>query len=415
MKLITKYNRVNILATIVVLAAGSVCYYFIIRYTLIKQLDNALKVEEAEIKDFVHLHDRLPEATNYKDQHISFALTNRPEKRRFVNITQYDPRDGDHDPYRQLIFPLSVGGQLYMASVTKSEVETQYLVALIVLITVAVIVLLLLSLFLTNRLFLRRTWKPFYDTLHSIRQFNLSGKQSLRPQITDVDEFRDLDQAVDSMTHKIISDYESLKNFADNASHEMQTPLAIINSKLDLLIQSPNLDESQVKQVQAIYDGVGRLTKLNQSLLLLSKIENNQFAQVRAVSLRDILEEKLQQMEDLIQARHLRLEHDLGTATIEANEYLADILVNNLLNNAIRHNVTGGVLQIRLQAHELEISNSGPPTSLDPQEIFERFHKGDESEGTGLGLAIVKQICDLYHFSVGYHFADGVHFFWVRF
>ncbi len=415
MKLISKYNRVNILATIIVLAAGSVCYYFIIRYTLIKQLDNALKVEEAEIRDFVSLHDRLPEATNYKDQHISFEVATAPVNRRFFNISVFDPRDGDHDPYRQLLFPLSVNGQLYTASVTKSEAETQYLVALIVLITVAVIILLLLSLFLTNRLFLRRTWKPFYDTLYSMRQFNLSGKQPLGRQNTDVDEFRDLDQAVDSMTQKIMRDYESLKNFADNASHEMQTPLAIINSKLDLLIQGPNLDESQVRQLQAIYDGVGRLTKLNQSLLLLSKIENNQFAQISQIDVRTMIEKKLQQMEDLIMARSLQLALDLGRAIIEANEYLADILINNLLNNAIRHNRFAGSLRIKLQAHELEISNEGQPHALDSLEIFERFNKGNASEGTGLGLAIVKQICDLYHFSVGYHFENGIHFFRVCF
>jgi signal transduction histidine kinase len=414
-KLISKYNRVNILATIAVMLAGSICYYFIIRYALIHQLDNALKVEEAEILDFVKTHDRLPEATNYKDQHISFTQTNQFVRRRFSNIIRVDPGDHDKGPYRQLVFPVLVGGQLFIATVTKSEAETEFLVGLIVLITVAVIGLLLLILFGASRLLFRKTWKSFYDTLQSIRQFNLSSKEYSGSGPSNIDEFRDLDAAVRVMTGKIVKDYETLKTFADNASHEMHTPLAVINSKLDLLIQGQNLDETQVKQLQDMYDGVRRLTKLNQSLLLLSKIENNQFAVIKPVGIKDLIEEKLLQLEDLIRAKQLDVQTDMQAAEIPLNEYLVEILLNNLLSNAIRHNEPKGIIRVGLRRHRLEISNTGPLLEFEASEIFERFRKGDRSEGNGLGLAIVKQICDTHAFRISYNHLGGLHHFIIDF
>src|SRR5882762_3059252 len=136
MKLLTAYNRVNIVATVLVLLAGSICYYFIVRYTLIRQLDNSLKVEEAEILDYIHSNNRLPGATNYKDQHISFTAGNEPVKRKFRNIGLHDQAEHEYDRYRQLIFPVQVNGQHYAASVLKSEEETEHLVWLIVLLTI---------------------------------------------------------------------------------------------------------------------------------------------------------------------------------------------------------------------------------------------------------------------------------------
>jgi signal transduction histidine kinase len=413
MKLLTAYNRINILTIVLVLLAGSICYYFILRYTLIRQLDNALKVEEAEIIDYIHANNRLPVATNYKDQHIRFTSTAKPVKREFRNIRGKSPEKGR---YRELLFPLQVSGQNYEASVTKSEEETEQLVGLIVLITIAVIILLLLLLFLVNRFILGKIWKPFYETLQAIKGFNLTSKQyPIKNQGTHIDEFRGLNEAVNGMTGKIIKDYETLKNFADNASHEMQTPLAVINSKLDLLIQEPDLGDKQVTQLQAMYDAVARLTKLNQSLLLLTKIENNRFERSDSLRLDVLIREKLLQLEDLISARHLRVNTSLEPVNVRLNDYLADILLNNLLSNAIRHNVDDGRINIRLRDRELLISNTGPSLTFNATGIFDRFTKGDYSEGTGLGLAIVKQICELYHFGIFYSFHNDIHSFTIYF
>ncbi|HWK05269.1 MAG TPA: HAMP domain-containing sensor histidine kinase [Puia sp.] len=419
MKLFTRYSRVNIIASILALLLGSIGYYFVIRSVLLHQLDDTLKVEEAEILNFVKTRDRLPEPSNYRDQKISFMPVLAPVPRQFINASLPDQHEHHHHYedrlYRELLFPIKADGQLYTASVAMSQEETEDLLEWIMLVTAAMILLLLGTLFLANRLLLRRIWQPFYDTLEAIRRFNLSSHKPLPARDTGIEEFKNLDSAVAQMTGKILKDYEMLKNFADNASHEMQTPLAIINSKLDIMIQDQGLEERHLRQLQAMYDAVGRLSKLNQSLLLLTKIENNQFAHTDPVVLSSLIEEKLVQFEDLIRARNLTIHTTLDNGEIRINAYLADILLNNLLINAIRHNnKQGGLLDICLQDNALLISNTGPTLLFDPATIFDRFTKGSHSEGTGLGLAIVKQICDNYGFPLSYSFNNEQHSIRVR-
>ena len=415
MKLFTKYSRVNILASILALLLGSIGYYIVVRKVLVHQLDDTLKVEEAEILSFVSTRDKLPEPANYRDQQISFTPADTPVKRTFVDAYCLSHRHHDHRPFRQLLFPVTAGGRNYTVSVSKSEVETQDLLGLIMLITGGMILLLLGTLFLANRLLLRRIWQPFYSTLESIRQFNLSSRTPLPVSNTRIEEFKNLDMAIEQMTKKILKDYEMLKNFADNASHEMQTPLAIINSKLDLMIQDQALAEKHLRQLQAMYDAVGRLSKLNQSLLLLTKIENNQFTHTDRVELAPMIEEKLIQFEDLVRAKKITVHTDLDKVNLRMNNYLADILLNNLLNNAIRHNQEGGTLTIRLRPTDLVISNTGPALNFDPATIFDRFTKGSHSDGTGLGLAIVKQIGDNHNFPLSYTYENNFHIIDIRF
>ena len=420
MKLFTRYSRVNIIASILALLLGSIGYYFTVRYVLVHQLDDTLKIEEAEIMDFAQTRDQLPRPANYRDQQISFQPAAVPITRAFIDRTGPPEQENDetarrgrhhrgNDPYRQLIFPVNVARQWYTVSVSKSEEETQDLLELIMMITAGMILLLLGTLFLANRLLLRRIWQPFYQTVAAMREFNLSSRNPLPASHTDIDEFRNLDEATRQMTQQIVKDYEMLKNFTDNASHEMQTPLAIINSRLDLLIQDQELGVQHHRHIQAMYDAIGRLRQLNQSLLLLTKIENHQFGHTEPVDMAPLIEEKLVQLEDPLRSRHLLVHKDLDRMWLPINHYLADILLNNLLLNAIRHNQDGGELTVRLRESGLRVCNSGPALSFDPNTIFDRFVKGSHSGGTGLGLAIVRQICDNYHFSLSYTYANQLH------
>jgi signal transduction histidine kinase len=415
MRLFTKYNRVNIVASILALLLGSLSYYFAVRYVLVHELDDNLRTEEAEILDHVRSRDQLPEPANYRDQLIRFEPVTEPVHRKFRHTSYPVGRGGRSEPYRELDFSIQVRGQLYKVFVAVSEEESEDLLMLIMLITAGMILLFLSILFIANRLLLRRIWQPFYQTLHGIRDFNLSSREPLAVGQSDIEEFRNLDEAIRQMTNKIIKDYETLKNFADNASHEMQTPLAIINSKLDLLIQDTGLGLEHHRPIQAMYDAVGRLRQLNQSLLLLTKIENNQFGHTESVDLAPLIEEKLKQLEDPLKARRLRVHTDLDRLQLPINGYLADILLNNLLNNAIRHNQDGGEVKIRLRERSLQVSNSGVALGFDESTIFDRFTKGAHSGGTGLGLAIVRQICDNYQFGLEYSYVDEVHTIDIQF
>src|SRR5579863_1063650 len=414
MKLFTQYSRVNIVASILALLVGSTGYYFTMRYVLIHQLDDTIRVEEAEILNTIRTTGVLPAPTDYHDQQISYEPATTPVKRHFINTRRLIHRHHE-EPYRELIFSADAGGQLYTVTVGVSEEGSEDMLALIMTITAGMILLLLGTLFLANRLLLRRLWKPFYLTLAGMRDFNLSSRQPLPVRETATDEFRNLDEAARQMTGQIMKDYEMLKGFTDNASHEMQTPLAIINSRLDLLIQDHALAETHHRPIQAMYDAIGRLRQLNQSLLLLTKIENQQFTHSDSIDIAPLIEEKLAQLEDRLRDRELIVHKDLDHLRLPINSYLADILLNNLLLNAIRHNQDGGNLSIRLRESSLQITNSGPALSFDPATLFDRFVKGTHSGGTGLGLAIVRQICDNYHFPLSYGYIDQRHTIDIQF
>ena len=226
-----------------------------------------------------------------------------------------------------------------------------------------------------------------------------------------------MNQAVTQMTGRVKKDYEALKNFTENASHEMQTPLAIINSKLDVLIQDETISEFQMQQLQGIYNALDRLSNLNQSLLLLTKIENNQFTALDNIVLDNLIKEKLTQFEELLESKKLTISTQLEKTTIQCNKQLADILINNLLNNAIRYNRQNGSIAITLSANTLQIANSSFLPALDSQKIFQRFyrHADTNQDGNGLGLSIVKQISDRMGYAVHYEFADDRHLFSIHF
>lgn len=418
MKLITKYNRINIVATIVVLLFSSVCYYLMIHAVLLNQLDKDLKIEEHEIKDHVKLNQNLPDATDYKDQQMIFEpVANDFIKRKFSSEKIFNKKEHEKIATRQLIFSVLVAGQNYKVYIRKSQEETEDLVSMILLTTLSIVLLLLLILFVVNRFILNKLWQPFNSTLQQLRQFNLFNKTPLTLQSSTISEFTDLNQSVTIMTSQVKQDYQALKSFTENASHEMQTPLAIINTKLDVLIQDDRINEQQMHQLQGIYDALDRLSKLNQSLLLLTKIENNQFNSTEEIALADLLAEKLAQFDDMITAKAITVTTSLHQAEVNCNRQLADILISNLLNNAIRYNKPGGMVNLHLTTQELVVSNTSFLPALDEQKIFQRFYRHPDTklEGNGLGLSIIRQICDEFGFTIHYAIKDQYHTFTIAF
>ncbi|CAN5878773.1 HAMP domain-containing sensor histidine kinase [soil metagenome] len=418
MKLLSKYYRVNILATIIVVLFSSICYYFTIHYILIEQLDNSLKVEEQEVLDFIKEHGSLPAPSSYNDQEVSFkpSISNAPV-RKFRTTDSFNKDDHEPVATRELIFPVNVNGTTYDVFVRKSQEETEDLIQLILGITLLIVVLLLLIVFLINRFVLRRLWKPFKSTLSQLKHFDLTGKNRLQLEPTKINEFRELNEAVTIMAKHVSQEYGTLKRFTENASHEMQTPLAIINSKLDLLIQGDNINEQQMGQLQGIYDALERLSKMNQSLLLLTRIENNQFNETAFISLDNTIKEKLLYFDELIVNKKLIVNTAFTPLNINCNRQLLDILLSNLLNNAIRYNTVGGTISITVKEDELIISNSSLLPALDGQKVFQRFyrHANSTQEGNGLGLSIVKQICHDFGYAISYFFSGGHHEFHIKF
>jgi signal transduction histidine kinase len=417
MKLLAKYNRVNITATILVLLLAGVSYYFILRIVLIHQLDKDLRIEEQEIRDHVINNGALPSASRYKDQQISFEETTGELKRKIKTISVYDKHEKEDVTSRQLTFSLQAAGKNVAVSITKSLQETEDLVKLIVWLTLSIVALLLITLFIVNRLLFRNLWAPFNHTLQQLKLFSVNNKKEMVLQNSNINEFNELNNAVLAMGNRVTADYDAMKSFTENASHEIQTPLAVVNTKLELLMQSENFSEQQLQYIQSISGEVNRLSKLNQSLLLLTKIDNRQFTLAAEVDLSAIIEKYITNYEELLAAKKIVLQKEIKPGvTIFMNETMAGVLVSNLITNAIKHNIDGGSITIMLNEEKLQISNTGQPLSSKPSALFERFKKDRvNSDSLGLGLSIVKKICLQNHFTVNYNYSEPLHTIMILF
>ncbi|WPU91472.1 HAMP domain-containing sensor histidine kinase [Mucilaginibacter sabulilitoris] len=411
MKLLDKYNRVNLIAAIIIMLITGGIYYLAISSILINEKDKALEVEEQEIFDYVKLNHKLPQVFESPDQQISFKQVPKNSiTRQFINTTYYkkynEPESG-----RGLISFIDMGHAYYKILIVESKVETEYLIQIIFGITIGVILLLLLALVITNRLILNRLWQPFYNILGELKLFHVSGTRNIPQLDSSVDEFNELHQEVSAMTTRVKQEYQNLKSFTENASHELLTPIAIINSKLDTLIQTENLSEGQSKLLTDLYGAVNRLTRLNQSMLLLVKVENRLLKDEHLVNLKALTEEMIIQFEEIFQSKNLNISYNLDEKQVYANRYLMEILLSNLLSNAIRHNYNGGEIRVTLTNECLMIENTGDEFPLKQDQIFTRFHKSSHSEGSGLGLTISKQICENFNLSLDYNFKQPYHQF----
>ena len=414
MKLQAQYNRISVVSTMIVLLIAAIGYYFLLHYVLTEQLDETLRVEQVEIQDYIRGNNSLPPATTYKDQKIEFEKAEKDFTQRLSTLTLYDTAAKENELSRQLIFPVWVKGQYYAASVTKSQEATEEMIGLILLITLGLIILLSILLFSANRLLVKRLWKPFRSTLTSIKNFDLDMPSAIKTEKTSIAEFDELNESIHLMTEKAVKNYLSLKDFTDHASHEMQTPLAVVNSKLDILIQDPALSEKNLQHLQSIYNAINKMSKLSQSLLLLTKIDNKQFSESREVDIQSTVKNKLKELDEWISEKSLVINNGVNDLHTTMNPQLADTLVSNLVINAIRHSAPHSHIQLLSEKNILTIINPGTE-ALNKDRIFDRFWKSEHSDGTGLGLAIVKRICDQYGFSLQYEFKDGNHFFTIAF
>ncbi|MFD0940841.1 sensor histidine kinase [Pedobacter boryungensis] len=415
MKLSSRYNQVNIFTSLIALIITGVIYYVVIHFILTDKLDKDLAVEENEINQYVKTYQKLPLPASYIDQQVHYKEVKEiNQAREFSYTTYYNAKEQEIEPGRSLITTIALNDKKYVVTITKSRVESEDLVRIILFITLGITCFLLISLILINRFVLNSLWKPFYTLLNQMKAYQVSRMGKINRVPTKIDEFNELNDSAIAMAASVQQDYKELKSFTDNASHEMMTPLAVINSKLDSLLQTEPFTKSQGALLEDIYQAVGRLSRLNQSLLLLAKIENNLIPDLQDIDMKELLESKIRQFQELFEKDGLQLIHQLESCQLRMSKYLVDILMNNLFSNAVRHNHKGGLIEVRLQKDSLQLINTGRDAGLEGQ-LFDRFSKSAPSEGLGLGLAISKQICALYGFTIAYTYQNEKHFFTVHF
>ena len=417
MQLSAQYSKANLIVSISVLFIAGLVYYGVINYIANRQIDESLADEIAEVKSYVKLNQRLPKPFDFDEDQTSFVQTNQKEiPRVFFDTVYRNPREKNTESGRATTGLVTLNGVSYKVIVVESKEATEYLVQIITIVTLVLIALLLIVLTITNRYILSGLWKPFYHILQQLKAFNLADINRLELHETKIDEFEELNAAALTMSSRVKKEYQNLKTFTENASHEMMTPIAVITSKLDTLIQDETLKADQFGQITDIYAANNKLSRLNQSLLLLVKIENDLIQDNANLNLKTIIEEKLHQFNELIDNKHIEVIEDLKDKEITASKYLIEILINNLFTNAIRHNEVDGKICITLTDTQLLFQNtSGIDGALNPDLIFERFQKGKASEGTGLGLTIARNICNQYGFKLNYEFTQTLHTFKVEF
>jgi two-component system OmpR family sensor kinase len=279
-----------------------------------------------------------------------------------------------------------------------------------------ILLLLLVLVGISGRLISRYILAPFKRTLRVIQLFDLKKKHPIRLPDTRTSEFRELNEFLIKMTDKALEDYQSLKEFTENASHELQTPTAIIRGKLELLMES-DIRDDQAILIAEMQNALERLSRIHSSLTLLTKLENHEYETKAPICFSDLTKETLSSFDELIQMKSLDLQtHIEENIYLPIHTALADLLLTNLVSNAIRHNIPQGMIRVDLSKAGLLISNTGRAPEVPTGELFERFKKGNPgSDSIGIGLAIVRQICDLMNFTVVYEYASGRHFLAISF
>lgn len=275
-------------------------------------------------------------------------------------------------------------------------------------------VLLLLIILSINIWVFRKNMKPLYVLLKWLDSSQLGKKNEPLENITKITEFRKLDAATMAFAERGEKLFEQQKTFIGNASHEMQTPLAICRNRLEMLMEDETLTEHQLNELIKTHQTLENLTRMNRSLLLLCKIENGQFADTRSVCLNDILAHYLDDYKEVYAYRNITVTVTTDSSfCVEMNDSLVSVLVTNLLKNSFVHNIDGGFIYIKITANTFEISNTGEKP-LDRERIFERFYQGQKKEGsTGLGLALVDSICKANHLKIDYTYVENRHIFTI--
>lgn len=333
----------------------------------------------------------------------------------YYDAEVYIPEKEETEPARILttIFQ-DAGGNYYELKVATPTFEKEDLLrAIFSWVVILYLLLLTTTLILTMWVF-HRSMRPLYELLQWLDRYRPGQKNSRVPNNTRIKEFSKLNTAAQEAVDRVENVVEQQKQFIGNASHELQTPLAVLGSRIEWMLDKTEPNEMQAEELLKMQRSLNHIVRLNKTLLLLTKIENGQFPESRPIALGSFIEEQAELYNEIYADRGLSCETDIQEDfTVEMNESLASTLTNNLLKNAFVHSEPGSKIAIIVRPRKLSVSNDGVQP-LDADRIFDRFFQGEKKEGsTGLGLALVKAVCKYYHLGLEYRFDNGRHCFSV--
>ena len=423
--LLSKTTKPFIIYVLIILVISIPAYYLVVDAIWKHELDehndivarktasqiNSLKLSEEKLIETIQLWNDVQPSTNIR------KLEKNDNLKDSIFIVE-KPHDFLHfeeiDRFRCLSKVIYLNKKPYRFNIETNIEETQETIFFISITTVFLFVLIVGGLLFLNRRLSKSVWKPFRNTLDKLKTFNLNKQTKIEFSKTDVSEFDELNQSLTKLIEHNVSVYKTQKEFTENASHELQTPLAILKNKLDILLQNQDLTEKQYQIAEEMNRALSRSSRINKNLLLLAKIENNQFENSE-IHLDELLNQSMEILQEHFEQKNISVNTEISdNVKVNGNIGLTEVLINNLIINAIRHTSINGSILIRLSQSEFEVSNSGTG-KLNGDLLFKRFSRfSKDNNGSGLGLAIVQEICKSQNWTIDYRFENNNHIFSVK-
>jgi len=408
--LLKRASKTFLLSSAVIMIVSAIALYFYTRYLLTDEIEEELFSDKDRIERLL-IDD--PELKGIPPI-MMVERVNSAENEQLLDTLIYDPLQDEIELFRQLSGTKEINGRQYRVTVRAMVIESENILFAILFTFLTIIFLAFVFLFYLNRSRNEQLWRPFFINLEKLKGFSLQSGQPLEFEESNILEFDELNREMKILTQRVRADYGNLKQFTEDVSHEMQTPLAIMQAKIETLINDQDLSHKQFEELSSLQNDIQRLKQLNKRLNLLAKIENHQFAAVETIGLNQILKESVATLQELTNVditQNIQAE-----VRLKMDKYLASVLFNNLLSNAVKHNKKNEAIEVRLTKDHFQILNSGDAALRHPERIFERFYKeSNKVDSTGLGLSIVKKICDYYDLVPTYYFKEGKHLFEINF
>ncbi|MGJ1387040.1 sensor histidine kinase [Sphingobacterium spiritivorum] len=426
-KLLSKSIKPFIIYSLVVLLSSIPIYYFLVDGIWLSELDehneivadrtenqlNKLNLSKQQLSESIRLWNSIQPGTNLHP----FTDTRIPADSTYtIRRTNPYTEHEEIDRFRVLQRIIRINGQPYILTVETNVEETEETVIAIAIVTLLFFMILVVGFLILNKRLSINLWTPFRSTLSKLKTFNLNTQTTIEFDKSDTVEFEELNAALTKLLEHNITVFKSQKEFTENASHELQTPLAIMKNKLDLLLQQQQLTEEQYHIIEDINKALSRSARINKNLLLLAKIENLQFDDREDLDISLMIRQSLIVLQEHADQKELTITEKISPQIIKSgNTTLIEILLNNIIINAIRHTRPGGNITLTLNSQFLEVSNSGNGP-LRQDLLFNRFSgTTSESSGSGLGLPIIKEICKRQKWDITYRFDNNLHCFRIGF